>query len=233
MNKKLKSAKILRYAKKIKSINYLGGKCINCNETDIFKITFHHIDKKEKEFEYGVYTGYKWSVIEKELDKCIPLCQNCHRELHYNEDNIHSRSNSKLIYLEYAGCSCSKCGYNKCPASLTFHHRNPDEKEFWLGNVSKQVKSIIDLDEYIKNEIDKCDILCSNCHVIEHSDVEFYEEYKNEIYYKVENYKEIQPKIDREIVRKMYMEGIKQIDIAKHFNASKGTISGIIKNMEE
>lgn len=231
MNRKLKSTKILRYAKKIKSINYLGGKCINCNESDIFKITFHHIDRKDKEFEYGEYTGYKWSVIEKELDKCIPLCQNCHRELHYNEDNIHTRSNSKLIYLEYAGFSCNKCGYNKCPGSLTFHHRNPEEKLFWLGN--KQIKSIIDLDEYIKNEIDKCDILCSNCHVIEHSDVEFYEKYRNEIYFKVDNYKEIQPKIDREIVKKMYLDGIKQVDIAKHFNASKGTISGIIKNMEK
>jgi len=28
----------------------------------------------------------------------------------------------------------------------------------------------------------------------------------------------------------MYDSGIRQIEIAKHFNASKGTISGIIKN---
>jgi len=40
-----------------------------------------------------------------------------------------------------------------------------------------------------------------------------------------------QSKISREIVYKMYTDGIKQIEIAKYFNASKGTISNIIKKM--
>jgi len=231
MNLKLKSTKILRYAKKVKSINYLGGKCVNCNESNIFKITFHHLNKNEKEFEYGEYTGYKWSVIKKELDKCITLCQNCHKEFHYNENVI--RNNYKKVYLEYAGCECSKCGYNKCIASLTFHHRNPDEKIFSLGNMSTNIKSVAELRDHIKDEIDKCDILCANCHVLEHSDIDFYEKYKKEIEDKVISYKEIQPKIDRENVIKMYKIGVKQVDIAKHFNASKGTISDIIKKYRE
>ena len=228
MEKKLKLQKILKYAKKIILLNNKGGVCQNCQNNNIFQLTFHHIDKNNKDFEFGESKNYRLSKIKNELDKCIILCQNCHREHHYNEDN-NERSRSKLIYLEYGGSECVKCGYNKCPASLTFHHRDPNEKEFSIGSISERFNSIYDLSKLIKDEINKCDVLCANCHVLEHSDINFYNKYKHEIYSKVINYKEKQHKIDRDLVIKMYNEGKKQIDIAKHFSASNGTISDIIK----
>ena len=229
MTDKIKNAKILKNAKKIKLLNKIGGKCTKCNEDNIFKLTFHHIDN-EKDFEYSDMKSYRLSIIEKEIDKCIILCQNCHREHHYYLSNTDDkRRKSKSIYLEYGGSECIKCGYNKCPAVLSFHHRNPDEKDFWIGGLNERLNSIDELNDIIKNEIDKCDILCSNCHVLEHSDISFYEMYKNDIYNKVDSYKEVQSKIDRDYVIKMYNDGIKQVNIAKYFNASKGTISDIIK----
>ena len=59
--------------------------------------------------------------------------------------------------IEYKGGKCLSCGYFKCNTSLVFHHRNPDEKEFEIG--SKLAKW-----ETIKQELDKCDLLCLNCH---------------------------------------------------------------------
>lgn len=60
--------------------------------------------------------------------------------------------------VEYKGGACMKCGYNKCMQALTFHHRNPNEKLFQIsGNFSKSWTKI-------KEELDKCDLLCSNCH---------------------------------------------------------------------
>ena len=226
---KLKTEKILRYAKKIKAINYLGRKCIKCNEENMFKLTFHHIDTNDKEFEISDFAKARWSLLEKELNKCILLCNNCHREIHFLEDKNNERRTDKIIYLEYKGSKCIKCGYNKCPAALSFHHRISNEKEFWIGGLNERLNSINELEERIKKEIDKCDILCMNCHTLEHSDIEFFDKYKDEIYYKVFNYKEIQAKIDRTEVIKMYNSGLKQIEIAKYFNASKGTISDIIK----
>ena len=60
------------------------------------------------------------------------------------------------------GC-CSRCGYNKCFAALEFHHRDPSTKDFQLAN-NGGVPSF----ERLKEEADKCDLLCANCHREEH-----------------------------------------------------------------
>jgi hypothetical protein len=61
--------------------------------------------------------------------------------------------------------SCEQCGQNH-PATLQFHHLNPNEKEIGLGSVVSQGWS----KERIKSEIDKCMVLCANCHFIHHWD---------------------------------------------------------------
>ena len=230
MDKKIINQKILRYVKKIKSINQLGGRCEICGENNIFKLTFHHKNVNDKEFEFSsLGKDKRWSVLKKELEKCNLLCQNCHRELHYKVISLDKRRNDKLIYLEYSGGECVKCGYNKCPSSLTFHHKDPEEKDFSIGSLSERINSIYELSERIKNEIDKCDLLCANCHVLEHSDIDFFNENKDLIEKKVDSYKEIQKKINREEVYKMYDDGFSQKDISLYFDSSMGTISDILK----
>lgn len=65
--------------------------------------------------------------------------------------------------INYLGGKCSKCGYDEHLAALTFHHTD-DSKEF---NISKLMHSISW--EELKLELDKCIVLCANCHNIEHS----------------------------------------------------------------
>lgn len=50
-------------------------------------IDFHHTDPTKKEYEISSMIRSNMSIfaIKKELKKCIVLCANCHRELHYNE----------------------------------------------------------------------------------------------------------------------------------------------------
>ena len=62
------------------------------------------------------------------------------------------------------GLKCEKCGFNH-PAALDFHHSNPEEKEF---NIST-LKHIGSKEKLIK-EIEKCVVLCANCHRIHHYD---------------------------------------------------------------
>ena len=230
MNKR-ETEKILNYSKKLKAINYLVGCCIKCSEDDFFKLTFHHRNINEKEFTYSSFKNKRWSLLKNEIDKCDIMCQNCHRELHFQKEPKFgtSRRIDKKLYLEYKGIKCIKCGYDKCDASLTFHHRNPNEKEFWIGKLSERLTSLHDIRLKILKELDKCDILCANCHVLEHSDIDFYKKNKKNIIEKSENYKEIQSKINREDVIRMFLDGKKQVDIANHFDSSNGTISDIIK----
>jgi hypothetical protein len=69
--------------------------------------------------------------------------------------------NKKIFFIEYLGSKCFDCGisYPKEPyAIFDFHHRDPNKKEFDWSKL--RLKS----DIKIKEEVDKCDLLCSNCH---------------------------------------------------------------------
>ncbi len=63
-------------------------------------------------------------------------------------------------YEEYkATLACQHCGENH-PATLVFHHRDPNEKELSVAQAVHDGWSV----EHILNEIAKCDVLCINCH---------------------------------------------------------------------
>ena len=51
-------------------------------------IEFHHKDESTKENELSNIKHYSEEKITKELEKCIMVCSNCHREIHYNEGKL-------------------------------------------------------------------------------------------------------------------------------------------------
>jgi hypothetical protein len=61
--------------------------------------------------------------------------------------------------LAYKGGKCEKCGYDRCVAALEFHHRNPEEKLFSISRLGHKRSK-----EVLQQELDKCDLLCANCH---------------------------------------------------------------------
>lgn len=69
----------------------------------------------------------------------------------------------KAIAIEYKGGGCQHCGYSKCSAALEFHHTDPMQKDFGIaenGHTMSEAK--------MKSELDKCVMLCANCHREEH-----------------------------------------------------------------
>ena len=72
-----------RYIIKEKAVAYKGGKCVKCGYNKYFgALEFHHVDGS-KDFGIGA-KGYtrSWEKVMKELDKCILVCSNCHKEIH-------------------------------------------------------------------------------------------------------------------------------------------------------
>jgi predicted Zn-ribbon and HTH transcriptional regulator len=86
-------------------------------------------------------------------------CKKCH-----SKQTHERRKQIKRLAVEYLGGSCKKCGYNKYIGALQFHHRNPAEKD--SVNFNKWLNF-----EVLKKELDKCDLLCANCHAEEHGGV--------------------------------------------------------------
>lgn len=61
--------------------------------------------------------------------------------------------------ISYKGGKCCICGYSKCNAALEFHHLNPNEKDFGIAS-----KGYTRAWNKVKEELDKCILVCSNCH---------------------------------------------------------------------
>ncbi len=70
------------------------------------------------------------------------------------------RKNEKKRYIQDYKLSkgCSVCGYNKCASALDFHHNG--DKKFILATAPNNGCSL----EKIEKEMEKCIILCANCH---------------------------------------------------------------------
>ena len=76
--------------------------------------------------------------------------------------------------IDYKGgvCSHNGHGYNKCPQALDFHHVKKAEKEIDFSRMlaGGQITKFFDEDSnvvlppYILKELDKCILVCSNCH---------------------------------------------------------------------
>lgn len=66
------------------AVNYKGGRSERCGyDRCMDALEFHHHDPALKDFSISS-KGYtrSWQKVKEELDKCLILCANCHRELH-------------------------------------------------------------------------------------------------------------------------------------------------------
>lgn len=130
--------------------------CAKCNSTK--SISEFHNRKKEKD---GKSKHCKQCATEHNKKEYYEKYKESH-----NKKIVERRRNKKLdydVYIRSLGLKCIKCGVNH-PATLDFHHRDPSKKEDTVSNLKWSGCSL----ERLKLEIDKCDILCSNCHRILH-----------------------------------------------------------------
>lgn len=66
----------------------MGGQCALCGyNKNIQALEMHHIDPQEKDFTFSDTKKYHtWEELSIEMQKCVLLCANCHREIHYPLD---------------------------------------------------------------------------------------------------------------------------------------------------
>lgn len=73
------------------------------------------------------------------------------------------RRRLKLKLIAHKGGKCQLCGYDKpVPGAYDFHHRDPSQKSFGIsGSTIRAWKVLV-------KELEKCDLLCRNCHAEVH-----------------------------------------------------------------
>ena len=164
--KKVKSKALAIYGK---------NECEICGYDKCYEaLSFHHKDPSTKDNQIG----FMWYIgLEEEIKKCILVCENCHKEIHAglhpdilivefstNIKTVRGRVDSirrKEERVNYLGGKCLKCHYHKYLGSLQFHHKDESSKHFTISR-----KNVVF--ENIKDELDKCELLCANCHMEKH-----------------------------------------------------------------
>lgn len=69
----------------------------------------------------------------------------------------------KLEAVNYLGGACKDCGLkDQCVDIYDFHHIDPNKKDFEIAKNNRKC-------DKIKQELNKCILLCSNCHRRRHS----------------------------------------------------------------
>lgn len=122
------------------------------NSTSPKKIFKPHINNKKICQQCGIekdtYKDYYWSNGHTRN-----ICKECVKE---NERKKYTKRQEEFMLFK-SNFSCKKCG-EKRPYLLDFHHKDPNEKDFAISD-----KPRINLNK-IQEEINKCDVLCANCH---------------------------------------------------------------------
>ncbi|MDD5155478.1 MAG: hypothetical protein PHF11_03220 [Candidatus Omnitrophica bacterium] len=73
---------------------------------------------------------------------------------------VHKRRKKiRQMAVEYKGGECQICGYKHCIEALEFHHDNSSDKDFSISE-----KGYTRSWAKVKEELDKCMLLCANCH---------------------------------------------------------------------
>lgn len=94
---------------------------------------------------------YTNGLNKKNQPKYKPNCKSCE----YKE----TKKRFSSILIELLGeIKCSICNYDKCLKAIEFHHIDPSKKERTISHMLNYTK------EKIKKELDKCIMVCANCH---------------------------------------------------------------------
>ena len=122
---RLEFVQIRRYHLKEKAVEYKGGKCEICGYNKCIEaLDFHHLDPTQKEF--GICKDgctRSWKRVQEELDKCICVCANCHREIHAKEflDKKNSLYETHSKIYKYGKDVDEKIVYMKDVENKSYH----------------------------------------------------------------------------------------------------------------
>ena len=92
----------------------------------------------------------------KRKGKVQSYCRKCN-----HENTLERQRSMKQKCVDYKGGKCCRCGYDKYIGALDFHHLDPSHKEHGIAGLRF---TSFEKNEKVKQELDKCILVCRNCH---------------------------------------------------------------------
>lgn len=169
LNKKEKYRESLRKHRKRNKEHAHSMKtcCKICGFKEKICLDYHHLGDKIKTIAQLIRDATTIEKLQLEIDKCEILCANCHRKQHSpkvlsdgsNWKNFDiSRIEKRRWFIEFINNACCCDCQEKDRRCLEFHHLRDK-----LFKISYLITSGHSLD-FLKEEINKCIIVCANCH---------------------------------------------------------------------
>jgi len=149
-----------------------GGRCVDCGYSEsATALEFHHREPASKDFAISGSSASRQRVWS-EAAKCDLVCANCHRARHAaarsagGRPGVESRRRTKQRAVVLLGGRCQGCDQVVPVAAFEFHHREAGTKEFAISadGVPRRWERIV-------AELEKCVLLCANCHREVHAGV--------------------------------------------------------------
>lgn len=127
-------------------------KCLRCNVPTHSSRKYCKICLVERFKPHDRVCGIckKTYTYNQTTQKLRGMCASC--------NSNRQRRNVKIKAVQYKGGKCVFCGYSKCMRSLHFHHLDSTKKDLAIGSSRSHAWS------KLKEELDKCILVCSNCH---------------------------------------------------------------------
>ena len=110
----------------------------------------------------GIPRTSEFEKVIKKFSKRKPIRTNklINDLAHYRKD----------ILIQLLGGECKKCGKLFPQCAMDFHHITGKEKdELTVGNRLRNYSEIVFWERLLPEVVDKCILLCANCHRIEHN----------------------------------------------------------------
>jgi hypothetical protein len=156
--------------------------CKKCGKEFPNRITInkviHNISKRQYCLDCSPFKQHNTRQLELPAVK-TKVCLLCHQDLPISSFYKRKQRRTHHVYckrcfsnytsqrqqrlkqkcVSYKGGKCEICGYDKHTAALDFHHKIPGKKDFNISQIASRSFS-----KTIRKELDKCMLLCANCH---------------------------------------------------------------------
>jgi len=73
--------------------------CMVCGDSNYWRLDFHHIDPNTKEMCVSKMLHLSKTRFIREIQKCIVLCANCHRDVHYKKSEKYFEIKKEILPL--------------------------------------------------------------------------------------------------------------------------------------